>query len=90
MVPIAVIQAIEGPGNASVFRTAIRRGATPAFMVGGQDGWFLETVIGKAANAGVLDKLKATISLDTEQKTGLELGQRDRGHSGRERQAHHH
>jgi len=46
-------------------------GATPSFMVGGQDGWFVETVIGKAANAGVLDKLKATISLDTEEKTGL-------------------
>ena len=25
-------------------------------MVGGKDGWFLEQVIGKAANAGVLDQ----------------------------------
>jgi Peptidase family M28/PA domain len=68
---IGVIEAVEGPGNALYFDTRFAAGATPAFMTGGQDGWFLETVIGKAANAGVLDKLTATISLDTEEKTGL-------------------
>ena len=25
-------------------------------MIGGQDAWFLQEVIGKAANAGVLDQ----------------------------------
>jgi hypothetical protein len=68
---IAVIQAVEGPGNVLYFDGRFAAGTTPAFMVGGQDGWFLETVIGKAANAGILDKLKATIALETEQKTGL-------------------
>jgi hypothetical protein len=68
---VAVIQAVEGPGNVLYFDGRFAADATPAFMVGGQDGWFLETVIGKAANAGVLDKLRATISLDTELKTGL-------------------
>jgi hypothetical protein len=68
---IAVIQAVEGPGNALYFDARFAAGATPSFMVGGQDGWFLETVIGKAANAAALEKLKATISLVTEQQTGL-------------------
>jgi hypothetical protein len=68
---VAVIQAVEGPGNALYFDGRFAAQTTPAFMVGGQDGWFVETVIGKAANAGVLDKLKATISLETEQKTNL-------------------
>jgi Zn-dependent M28 family amino/carboxypeptidase len=53
------------------FDTRFAAGTTPSFMVGGQDGWFLETVIGKASAAGALEKLKATISLDTEEKTGL-------------------
>lgn len=68
---IAVIQAVEGPGNILYFDSRFAAGTTPSFMVGGQDGWFVETVIGKAANAGALDKLKATISLVTEQQTGL-------------------
>jgi hypothetical protein len=68
---IGVIQAVEGPGNALYFDGRFAAGATPSFMVGGQDGWFLETVIGKAAAAGALDKLKATLSLETEEKNGL-------------------
>ena len=68
---IGVIQAVEGPGNALYFDTRFAAGTTPSFIVGGQDGWFVETAIGKAAAAGVLDKLKATLSLETEQKTGL-------------------
>jgi len=68
---IGVIQAVEGPGNVLYFDGRFAAGATPAFMAGGQDGWFLETVIGKAANGGVLDKLTATITLDTAEQTGL-------------------
>lgn len=66
-----VIQAVEGPGNVLYFDGRFAAGAAPAFMIGGQDGWFLETVIGKAANAGLLDRLKATLSLEVEEKTGL-------------------
>jgi Zn-dependent M28 family amino/carboxypeptidase len=43
-------------------------------MVGGNDAWFLQQVIGKAANAGVLDKLKLRVSLASEEKTGLTSG----------------
>src|SRR5579872_6819927 len=71
---IGVIQAVEGPGNALYFDPRFAAGSTPSFMVGGQDGWFLETIIGKAGGAGALERLKATLSLDTEQKTGLTSG----------------
>jgi hypothetical protein len=40
-------------------------------MVGGQDAWFLQTVIGKAARTGLLDKLKITLSLTAEEQGGL-------------------
>jgi Zn-dependent M28 family amino/carboxypeptidase len=40
-------------------------------MVGGEDGWFLEQVIGKAANAGVLDRLKMTLALAADEQSGL-------------------
>jgi Zn-dependent M28 family amino/carboxypeptidase len=40
-------------------------------MVGGQDGWFVEQVIGKAAKAGVLDKLKISLALTSEEQNGL-------------------
>jgi len=53
-----VINAIEGPGNALYVDPRFACGAAPCFMVGGQDAWFLQEVIGKAAKAGVLDRLK--------------------------------
>ena len=40
-------------------------------MIGGQDAWFLQTVIGKAANAGVLDRLKISVSLTSREQGGL-------------------
>ena len=51
-----MINAIEGPGNAQYIDPRFACGKSPCFMVGGQDAWFLQTVIGKAANAGVLDR----------------------------------
>ena len=51
-----VINAIEGPGNAQYIDPRFACGKSPCFMIGGQDAWFLQTVIGKAANAGVLDR----------------------------------
>jgi hypothetical protein len=68
---VGVINAIEGPGNAHYLDTRFACGKSPCFIVGGNDGWFIQQVIGKAANAGVLDKLKARISLSSEEKSGL-------------------
>jgi len=68
---LGVINAVEGPGNAQYIDTRFACGKAPCFMVGGQDGWFLEQVIGKAANAGALDKLKVSVSLASEERTGL-------------------
>jgi hypothetical protein len=66
-----VINAIEGPGNALYVDPRFACGRSPCFIIGGQDAWFLQTVIGKAANTGVLDKLKISMSLASEEKTGL-------------------
>jgi Peptidase family M28 len=68
---VGVINAIEGPGNAQYFDTRFACGKAPCFMVGGNDGWFLQQVIGKAANAGMLDKLKVSMSLASEEKSAL-------------------
>jgi Zn-dependent M28 family amino/carboxypeptidase len=40
-------------------------------MIGGQDAWFLQEVIGKAAKAGVLDRLKITLELTSREQDGL-------------------
>jgi Zn-dependent M28 family amino/carboxypeptidase len=69
-----VINAVEGPGNAHYIDPRFACGKLPCFMIGGSDGWFLQQVIGKAANAGVLDQLKASISLVSEEKSGLISG----------------
>src|SRR5205807_3880233 len=69
-----VINAIEGPGNAQYIDPRFACGTAPCFMVGGNDAWFLQQVIGKAANAGVLDKLKINIGLASEEKGSLTSG----------------
>jgi hypothetical protein len=66
-----VVNAIEGPGNAQYVDPRFACGAAPCFMIGGQDAWFLQTVIGKAASAGVLDKLKMTLALTSEEQSGI-------------------
>src|SRR5207248_5896698 len=58
---VGVINAVEGPGNALYIDPRFACGKSPCFMIGGQDAWFLEQVIGKAATAGVLDRLKITL-----------------------------
>jgi len=68
---VGVINAIEGPGNALYVDPRFACGTAPCFMVGGQDAWFLQTVIGKAATAGLLDKLKITLALSVEAQGGL-------------------
>lgn len=69
-----VINAIEGPGNALYYDPRFACGASPCFIVGGQDAWFLQQVIGKAATAGVLDRLKLRLALASEEKSGLTSG----------------
>jgi len=69
-----VVNAVEGPGNAHYVDPRFACGKSPCFMVGGNDGWFLQQVIGKAANAGVLDKLKMRLSLASEEKGALTSG----------------
>jgi hypothetical protein len=71
---VGVINAIEGPGNAQYIDTRFACGASPCFIVGGNDGWFIQQVIGKAANARVLDKLKIRLTLTAEQKSNLTSG----------------
>ncbi len=71
---VGVINAIEGPGNAFYYDPRFACGKAPCFIIGGQDAWFLETVIGKAAAAGLLDRMKINISLAAEEKSGLTSG----------------
>jgi len=43
----------------------------PCFNIGGRDGWFLEAVLDRAARAGVQDKLRVKIDLQTQTFRGL-------------------
>jgi peptidase M28-like protein len=71
---VGVVNAIEGPGNALYIDPRFACGPSPCFIVGGNDAWFLTQVIGKAANAGVLDKLKIRLALTSDEKSGLTSG----------------
>ena len=87
---VGVINAVEGPGNALYIDTRFACGKAPCFMVGGQDGWFLEQVIGKAANAGVLDKLKVSDEPGVGGEDRADLGERRRDDSRTVGQTDHH
>jgi hypothetical protein len=71
---VGVINAIEGPGNPQYIDPRFACGTAPCFIIGGQDAWFLQEVIGKAATAGVLDRLKMTLSLTAEEQGNLVSG----------------
>jgi hypothetical protein len=71
---VGVVNAVEGPGNAYYFDARFACGKAPCFMIGGNDGWFLQQVIGKAAIAGALDKVQLKMSLASEEKSGLTSG----------------
>jgi Peptidase family M28/PA domain len=68
---IGVINAVEGPGNAQYIDPRFACGKAPCFIIGGQDAWFLQTIIGKAGNAGVLDKMKVSMSLTSTEQGNL-------------------
>jgi hypothetical protein len=64
---VAVITLLRHPGNE--YAKDLGGCGGPCFNVGGRDGWFLERVLDRAAAAG--KEVRATLSLKTENKTGL-------------------
>jgi hypothetical protein len=43
----------------------------PCFNIGGRDGWFLENMLDKAAQAGMSDRVRAKVTLQTEMRGDL-------------------
>jgi hypothetical protein len=66
----AVVHTIEGPGNAQYVDPRFGGGGS-SFIVGGQDGWFLEQVVGKASKGGILDRLKVHAEMTAAVTGGL-------------------
>ncbi len=66
---MAVVNAVKLPGNEQA-RDFSNCGG-PCFNLGGRDGQFLESVLDAAAEAGVIDRLRMQISLQTTRRSGL-------------------
>jgi hypothetical protein len=66
---IGVFNIVRLPGN-ELSRDFSDCG-TPCFNIGGRDGWFLEAVLDRAARAGVQDRLRVKIDLQTQTFRGL-------------------
>ena len=66
---IAVINLMRQPGN-ELARDFSNCGG-PCINVGGHDGHFVEQVLERASAKGLAEKLRATISLETEVRRGL-------------------
>lgn len=66
---VGVINVIDLPGNERA-RDFSNCGG-PCFNVGGRDGRFLETVLDRAAEAGLSDQVRVRLSLEAERRTGL-------------------
>jgi hypothetical protein len=66
---VGVINAVESPGNLLYYDNRYGCDAAPCFLVGGDDGAFLESVIGKAAKAGKTVRMK--LALQGEERAGL-------------------
>jgi hypothetical protein len=64
-----VINAIESPGNLLFYDNRYGCEAIPCYLVGGDDGAFLESVIGKAAAKG--QQVRASLSLTSETRPSL-------------------
>ena len=71
---VGVVTVVDQPGN-ELARDFSNCGG-PCFNLGGRDGLFLETVMDRATEAGVLDQLRGQLSLDADQRSGLS------GHNG--------
>jgi hypothetical protein len=66
---LGVINAVESPGNLLFYDNRYGCEAVPCFLVGGDDGAFLESVIGRAAKAGKAVRMK--LSLQAEERANL-------------------
>jgi hypothetical protein len=66
---IAVLNLVRLPGNERSFD--FRNCGVPCFNIGGRDGLFVETVLDRAAQHGLQDKLLAQLTLKAESLTGL-------------------
>ena len=66
---VGVINVVDQPGNERA-RDFSNCGG-PCFNLGGRDGVFLETVMDRAAEAGVSGQLRMWLSLDTDRRSGL-------------------
>jgi hypothetical protein len=66
---VGVINAVESPGNLLFYDNRYGCDAIPCFLVGGDDGAFLESVIGRAAQAGKAVRMK--LSLKAEERANL-------------------
>jgi len=66
---VGVINAVESPGNLLYYDNRYGCDAAPCFLVGGDDGAFLESVIGRAAKAGKSVTMK--LALKGEERAGL-------------------
>jgi hypothetical protein len=66
---LGVINVIDLPGNERA-RDFSNCGG-PCFNLGGRAGRFLETVMDRAADAGVLDRLRVRFALETTRRSGL-------------------
>jgi hypothetical protein len=61
---VGVINAVESPGNLLYYDNRYGCDAAPCFLVGGDDGAFLESVIGRAAKAGKTVRMKLTLQAE--------------------------
>ena len=66
---VAVLNLVRLPGNERSLDFGNCGGA--CFNVGGRDGHFLETVLNRASELGLQDKMQARLTLKTETRTGL-------------------
>lgn len=66
---VAVFNIVDYAGNMRM--RDISNCGGPCFNFGGQDGRFLEQVMDAAAEAGVTDRLQATVELQAEERMGM-------------------
>jgi Peptidase family M28 len=66
---VGVFNLVRLPGNERSWD--FRNCGNPCFNLGGRDGYFLENVLDRAAQAGLQDKVRARISLKSETRSNL-------------------
>jgi hypothetical protein len=66
---VGVFNLVRLPGNERSWD--FRNCGNPCFNIGGRDGYFLENVLDRAAQAGLQDKLRVRIALKSETRSNL-------------------